>query len=120
MLKGIGVLGLILALVFFIPMRLTPAPEIMMVRTTSGQDFRTRSNSKAKDGRVTHTPSTYGSHPLLKKMSVYNFIVDTGANSHVINDASMVIRWTSKRPEECTGAFPGMKGTSISDEETVR
>jgi len=62
---------------------------------------------------VTHTPSTYGSHPLLKKMSVFNFIVDTGANSHVINDASMVINWTSKRPEECEGAFPGMKGTSI-------
>ena len=112
-LRGLGVMGLMLALVFFIPMRLTPAPEINLGEMASGQDFRTRSNSRAKDGRVTHTPSTYGSHPLLKKMSVFNFIVDTGANSHVINDASMVINWTSKRPEECEGAFPGMKGTSI-------
>ena len=84
-----------------------------MAQTTSGQNFRTRSNSRAKDGRVTYTPSTYGSHPLLKSLSVYNFVVDTGATSHVINDASMVIRWTSKRQEECTGAFPGMTGTSI-------
>ena len=37
MLRGIGIAGLVLALVFLLPMRVTPAPEINMVRVPAGQ-----------------------------------------------------------------------------------
>ena len=56
MLRGIGIAGLVLALVFLLPMRVTPAPEINMVRVPAGQRFRTRSNTRANDAEVTYTP----------------------------------------------------------------
>ena len=112
-LRGIGIAGLVLALVVLLPMRVTPAPEINMVQIPAGQSFRTRNNSRAKDAEVTYTPSKFGRHPLLRNLPVHNFIVDTGATSHVINDASMVSRWTSRKQEKCKGAFPGMSGMSI-------
>ena len=113
LLRGIGIAGLVLALVVLLPMRMTPAPEINMVRVPAGQGFRTRNNTRAKDAEVIYTPSRYGSHPLFRNLPVHNFVVDTGATSHVINDASMVMRWTSKKQEKCKGAFPRMAGTSV-------
>jgi hypothetical protein len=38
-LRGIGIAGLILALVVLLPMRMTPAPEVNMVRIPTGQRF---------------------------------------------------------------------------------
>jgi len=70
-------------------MRMTPAPEVNMMQVPAGQRFRTRSNSKAKDGNVAYVPSRFGRHPLLMNLTSHNFVVDTGATSHVINDASM-------------------------------
>ena len=96
----------ILAFVVLLPMRMTPAPEINMVRVPTGQGSRTQNNTKAKDGEVIYTPSRYGRYPLFRNLSVHNFVVDTGATSHVLNDASMIMRWTSKKQEQCKGAFP--------------
>jgi hypothetical protein len=90
-----------------------PGPEINMVRIPTGQRFRTRSNTRAKDGEVTYTPSRYGKHPLFRNLPVHNFVVDMGASSHIINDARMVTRWTSEKQEQCKGAIPGMAGTSV-------
>ena len=54
-LRGIGIAGVLLALVFLIPMDRGLAPGIHMVRGPSGQDIQTRNNSKHSRGKAEAT-----------------------------------------------------------------